>query len=424
MRTISAACILLTLAAGAWAQDGTVHLRLGDGAWTELAADTEGGTVHFTITPEQAPDGRALVVINKPDWMVLEDDAAPTITSLTVDGETVELGEGGAIDLGERPTGTLTLVLDLSDDKNPIDASSVRIETGVSSLPVEVTEADLPETETSGTLTLVLEDVPPGVHEAKLEIADRSPQRNATSIPLSLSVYGVGVGPGGQSVLLSGAGKTYEVLPEGQKFITIGEGGPGLYLTTQLHGQYYYVNEFASVEELSGVEGLPGARVYTNLRDIDKNLATNEEAGLDLSFDVALMAETGCLLVSAYAKNIGAAGDVYCFWGWLPGEGYVTPDGERHEWTMGYENIGEIGWVFLPAKSEGQPGVGWIAPGMFGESRFGTMVLYTNPTRIAIETDGELATHLAVMPASSAEEVAAVAAKLEELGWPDAYGPD
>ncbi|MCD6361487.1 MAG: hypothetical protein J7M38_11580 [Armatimonadetes bacterium] len=424
MRACLLPCIAIAMATCSWAQEGTVYLRLADGSWTRLAADTEGDAVHFTITPEQAPDGHALVVINKPDWMVLEDDTPPAVTGIVLDGKTLEPGENGAIDLGKHQTGTLQLVLKLTDDKNPIDASSVQITTDTGALPVEVAEADLPLTRTGGTLTVALENIPPGEYRARLQFEDMSPQRNRADIPLALSVYGVGIGADGQSVRLAGAGSTYELLPDGQKFVTIGDNGPSLYLTTSIHGQYYYVNEFAGVEELSGVPGLPGARINTALRDIDKKPATNEEAGLDLSFDVGLMADTGCLLVSSYAKNIGAAGDVYCFWGWLPGDGYITPDGERHEWTMEYKTIGRVGWVFLPPKREGERGVGWISPGVFGESRFGTMILYTDPSHIPTETGEEVVTHIAVMPADSAEEVAAVAEKLEQLGWPEEYGPD
>jgi hypothetical protein len=285
-------------------------------------------------------------------------------------------------------------------------------------LPVEVDASALGETDASGSITLSLADVEPGIYEATLRLADMSPQRNTAETPLRLSVFGASVGPGGQSVRLAGGGASYELLPEGQKFITIGEGGPGLYLTTQMHGRYLYVNGFAEAEELIE-DDTAGVRIVCDLRDIDGKAVSNDEAESEISYEARLNPELGCLLVTSHAKNLGDAEDIYCFWGWLPGDGYVTPDGESHAWTMKYENIGEVGWVFLPSKTPGKPGVGWIAPGMFGESRFGTMVLYTNPTRLSTETGDEVTTHLAVMPAESADEVAEVARKLNNIGWPE-----
>lgn len=411
---------LMTLAAtaGGWAQEGTVYLRAADGTWALIDADAEGGAIHFTLTPDQVPDGHATLVINKPEWMVLNDDAAPTVTGFTVDGETVELAAGDAIDLGERSDAPGELIIIVADDKNPIDASSIAVIASGGELPVEVDASALGATDTSGNITLSMTNVEPGIYEATLRLSDMSPQRNTVEVPLRLSVFGASVGPGGQSVRLSGGGASYELLPEGQKFITVGEGGPSLYLTTQMHGRYLYVNGFAEAEELDE-DDTAGARIICELRDIDGNAVTNDEAEAEISYEARLNPELGCLLVTSHAKNLGDAANIYCFWGWIPGDGYVTPDGEAHAWTMKYENIGEVGWVFLPSKTPGKPGVGWISPGMFGQSRFGTMVLYTNPTRLSTDNGGEVITHLAVMPADSADEVAEIARKLNNSGWPE-----
>ncbi|HUS80390.1 MAG TPA: hypothetical protein VM283_03920 [Armatimonadota bacterium] len=414
------ACIIAAAALSlAAAQEGSVYLRGADGSWTKLEAQVEGGVVHFTLTPEQVPDGRATVVINKPEWMVLEDDQPPAVIAVTVDGQRTELAAGDAIDLGERSSAPAELIVEVADDKNPVDPESVAVVAGGTRLPARVAASDLPLTAKGGTVTLSLEDVLPGIYEGALHIADLSPQRNTASVPLRLSVFGVSVAPGNQSVRLSGGGRSYEVLPEGQKFIVIGEGGPSVYLSTQIHGQFYYVNELAEIEELPGDEHSAGVRIFAGLRDIDKKIATDQEAGAEISYDVRLQADLGCLLVTGRVKNIGAAGPVYCFWGWLPGDGYVTPDGEHHQWTMKYERIGQVGWVFVPSTREGMPGVGWISPMEFGESRFGTMLTYTVPTNIDTQPGDVVTTDIAVMTADSAEEVAAVAAKLAEMGWPE-----
>lgn len=422
MRTAVIICALL-IAVGACAQQAVVHLRGADGSWTQLAAQTEGEVIRFTIGPEQAPGGRALVVINKPEWMVLEDEQAPRVLQVTVGERELAPGEEGAVELGQLPAGTVRLTVKVADDANPVDPASVSVVGAGSGLKVQVVESDLPRAAGEGTVTLLIENLQPGVYRPLLRVADMSPQRNTALVPLPMSVYGLGVAPDGQSVRLAGAGKTYEIGPEGMKFLSIGEGGPSLYLSTQIHGQFYYVNGFAAIEQWSEAEGLVGATLRAHLMDIDKKPVTNQQAGLELSFNVGLVPDLGCLLITGHARNLGEASDVYCFWGWVPGSGYVTPDGERHAWSMSYRDLGELGWVFLPSQQEGRPGVGWIGPGIFGESRFGTMIQYTNPKYIKTPSGGEVTTHLAVMPAGSAEEVAAVAEKLEALGWPERFGP-
>ncbi len=419
VRHIMMACIFAGLVAGVWAQEGTVHLRAPDGSWSELETNAADGTIHFTLTPDQVPDGRALVVINKPAWMVLEDDEAPAIAGYTIDGETTDLAAGDPIDLGNRSEAPEQMTIRVADDKNPIDPASVSIVTTGGALPIEIDASALGETDTAGDIVVSLADVEPGIYEATLQVADMSPQSNTATVPLRLSVFGASVGPGGQSVHFAGGGKTYQLIPDGSKFIAIGEGGPTMNLTVQAHGRYLYVNGFASAEEFTDDDGAAGVEIVCDLRDIDNNAVTNDEAQVEIAYDARLLPDPGCLLVTTHAKNLGDAADLYCFWGWVPGDGFITPDGEAHAWSMQYEKVGEVGWVFLPAKREGDAGVGWIAPHLFGQSRFGTMLLYTNPERIATETGAEVRMEMAVMSAFSAEEVEAAAAKLAEIGWPE-----
>jgi hypothetical protein len=121
------------------------------------------------------------------------------------------------------------------------------------------------------------------------------------------------------------------------------------------------------------------------------------------------------LLVTSRLLNEVADGDVYCFWGWPGGDGFHTEAG-RQEWTMTYAHVGEVGWVFLPAQSAGKSGIGWISPMVFGQSRFGTMLLYTSPQRLPRKVGEGVSMQFAIMPAQSADEVRAVAEKIEELG--------
>jgi len=83
---------------------------------------------------------------------------------------------------------------------------------------------------------------------------------------------------------------------------------------------------------------------------------------------------------------------------------------------MSYSDVGEVGWVYLPPKSAGKAGIGWVSPLKFGESRFGTMLLYNSPQKVQTKLGESAQTRFAIMPADSADEVRAVAEKLDELG--------
>ena len=63
-----------------------VHYRAADGTWAAMEATADGGRLKITIGTENAPNGEAVLVIAKPDWMVLDDGAAPQLTGMKVNG--------------------------------------------------------------------------------------------------------------------------------------------------------------------------------------------------------------------------------------------------------------------------------------------------------------------------------------------------
>ena len=76
--------------------------------------------------------------------------------------------------------------------------------------------------------------------------------------------------------------------------------------------------------------------------------------------------------------------------------------------------LGLFDWLYVPSAQAGQPGYGVVTPQVIGESRFGTMIFYTDPTRIKTKQGDAVEMKLAIFPASSADEVAEVAAALPE----------
>ena len=405
------AALALTCACVAGA--ATVHVQGAGGRWIEIEAQTDGDVVSFTITPEQAAEGRALVVINKPDWMVLDDAEAPRVTGYRIGDESIELGPEAAIDLGAIGDDT-RISLEIADNANPIDVGSLALHvTGGADAVFEVTQDD--RAARTAVVELDLGGLGPGAYDGAITIADLAPAGNTAELPIGFSIFGMETTPDGQSIRIAAGGAGFSVNGDPRQTVTVEAAGVSAYPTVQIGAPYLYVRDFTQVTELEPVAGWHGMVAECALEDIDGNPMTNEEAGARIQLMVAAHPDQPVVVVSTEVTNLGDARDVYCFWGWLPGANYVTPDGETHEWSMEYRDFGHAGWVYLAPRDSAKPGVGWIAPGVFGESRFGTMILYTEPTRIAVATGDTLSTTFALMPADGPDAVGDAAQALAQF---------
>jgi hypothetical protein len=253
------------------------------------------------------------------------------------------------------------------------------------------------------------------MYDGFLEARDLAPAGNALHLPARVAVSGIRRHDDGQTVTICKDGQKYVVggSGQGQAFVRLGATGASAYLSTEVAGKFIYAQDVIRREDLAGERGV---RLVTDVIGIDGQ-DFGQIAGLE--FDLAISPQFPGLLVTSRARNLDRRGDVYCFWGWLPGSGYVTPEGEC-EWGMTYAEIGSVGWVFLPPREADQPGIGVISALPFGESRFGTLLIYTDPKRIHAEPDGIVEMRLAFMLADGPEAVAEAYEKLSGMGWPAA----
>lgn len=121
IQTTSAITVSLPVAG-----EGKQHLyRNAEGHWAPIPNVQEGpgGTVTFTLSPEQLADGRTVVLLGKPEWLVAEDSTPPQVERITVDGK--KIAPADAIDLGwlESPPKTFELLVE--DTQNPLDEASI-----------------------------------------------------------------------------------------------------------------------------------------------------------------------------------------------------------------------------------------------------------------------------------------------------------
>jgi hypothetical protein len=209
---------------------------------------------------------------------------------------------------------------------------------------------------------------------------------------------------GGQEFVLGGGGGV-----AAGPFLRLGRDGASAYLSTQVGAKFVYARR------LVGIEDLPngGARLIADVIGID-----NQDVGqvARLEFDVTFDPDFPGLLLTSRARNLDADGQVYCFWGWLPGASYVSATGE-HPWKMAYDTVGKVGWVYLRPSRPDAPGIGMLSPLVFGESRFGTMLLYTDPQRIDTKRGEAVEMKLAFMLTDKPEAVAAACEVLMRKGW-------
>ena len=392
----------------------TAYVRGADGKWLKTQANDADGRITLSLKPEQIGGGETVVIVNKPAWMVLEDSEAPKLAWLKLNGADVK-PEGG--DLGVISTFPATIALGIKDNANPLNAQAVRVSLPREAGPAQPQVAELGPPKPNGRMSFTLPALPPGEYTMAVSVPDLSPQANTLTMALRFRVIGFAPSEDLQTIRIgtSGGGFTFRAKKTGE--LQVGD-MTAAYLSTGVSGGYLYIDRIERVETLQDTPAVKSIRVHVRPGETDKKEDGAKLARLE--YDLTVRDDLPCLLVTSRTINLGAKQEVYTWWGWLPGTKWADPAGE-HEWAGKYQDVGKVGWVFLPqaaaaAAGEEGAGIGWITPQVFGESRFNTMLLYTEPTRIMTETNGGVEIRFGIMPAATADAVAATAARIKALG--------
>ena len=106
---------------------GQYLFRKGSGEWLPIpSAKVEQGCLTFTLSPEQIGAGDMLLLLGRPDWLDLSDTTPPEVVSVAVDGK--QLSPAATLDLGWIDTMPSVLVMEVRDERNPLDPASVVID--------------------------------------------------------------------------------------------------------------------------------------------------------------------------------------------------------------------------------------------------------------------------------------------------------
>ena len=130
-----------------------VRSRAADGSWGEPEARFRDGSMEVLLSADQMSGGSALIVIDPPQWLVLEDEGPPAVELFAIDGD--DFSDRQAVSLGWIGGLPESIVLQVRDDANPIDRGSIVAHTSVGSLrPRDAGVTFVPDGPLAGTLTV------------------------------------------------------------------------------------------------------------------------------------------------------------------------------------------------------------------------------------------------------------------------------
>jgi len=182
MGRVLATIALLASASLALAQ-GTFY-RAADGKWKPLKATIAGAVTRFTLAPEDIGGGTTLVVVDKPKWMVLDDELAPALVKLLLEGQEVK---PEALDLGPVVKAPAELAFAVKDDKNPLDLAGLSVSLNGKALPASQVTVSKLDGDKFVRVSIKLGDLAPAKYALTAAVADLSPARNTTTLSLKFS---------------------------------------------------------------------------------------------------------------------------------------------------------------------------------------------------------------------------------------------
>lgn len=163
-----------------WAQGS--FFRTADGKWQPLKTTTEAGGLRFSLSPETIGGSSTLLIINKPAWMVLEDDQAPQVVKVLLDGQEQA---ADALNLGRVSRGPAELAVAIRDEKNPLDIEHLSVRLNGKEVPAAQQQvAKLSPEGRYYRVAVKLGELAPGDYTLILRLPDRSPAAHTCELAL------------------------------------------------------------------------------------------------------------------------------------------------------------------------------------------------------------------------------------------------
>ncbi len=166
----------------------TVYVRNSDGDWAPAEFDVRDGQVVVMLDPAALGGGQAMVLIDPPAGMDIEDAGPPALASLSVDR--APLKPSTEAQLGVSATWPRRLVFAVTDAENALDPGSVRVIVDGERLTRRVRVEPFPELAPNALwVRAKLPRTDYGEHVITYSVADGSPQRNRLEGRIDFSRY-------------------------------------------------------------------------------------------------------------------------------------------------------------------------------------------------------------------------------------------
>lgn len=137
------------------------------------------------LSPEMIGGATTIVVLDKPDWMVLDDTTPPVVTRILVGGQERRLED---LDLGWTGKTPGQVVLAVQDEANPLDLAGLRVTVNGDPLQDEsLAVQPLGGTGRQARLALDLSPLPPGRYAVELHLTDLAPTQNRLAVRVSFN---------------------------------------------------------------------------------------------------------------------------------------------------------------------------------------------------------------------------------------------
>jgi hypothetical protein len=156
-----------------------------DGQWKSLPYEHEAATATFSAPPDALP--ATIILLDKPAWLQLPDDEAPTIVSASVDNRAVPVAE--TIMLGYLPATPQSIVITAADADNPIASSTVAVQVNGEDVDAFGGGVALNAEPDGKRLDIVIKpgQLDEAHHSILVSVADATPERNTTVMELTFT---------------------------------------------------------------------------------------------------------------------------------------------------------------------------------------------------------------------------------------------
>jgi hypothetical protein len=190
-----ALCALLAVAAGA--APVAVYYLGANGKWQTLPCryDSKQGVIIFSLDPAQTKGGRTLILQGLPPGVVLDDNTAPALSQIKLDGRPLPHVTAANLDLDWLPAHPREIVFSLADSQNLLDGKSLRVL--VNGVPLEGRQLQVrygAASHKSAQLVCrvgdLLEKQGKFANVIEMRASDLSPLHNTTTRVLSYHVLG------------------------------------------------------------------------------------------------------------------------------------------------------------------------------------------------------------------------------------------